>query len=263
MPETPLTQKTIEKTFNDLSAISADITLQYFRSTMDVSNKLEEGFDPVTIADEKTEIEIRKYLTQHFPDHGISGEELAAYNPDANFQWIIDPVDGTRAFISGLPSWGTLVCLSKNHTPIAGMMFQPFTGELYYTSGGQSFLTRHGRINPLQTSTTKTLSNAILMTTGPDFFNESQKLQFDNVCENTKLTRYGFDCYAYAMLASGHIDLIVEANLKAFDIAALIPIVENAGGVIRTWDNQCASSGGNILAAANQSLFDQAIHLLN
>lgn len=260
-----MTPDLIEQTLLKLSNIAAKETMPRFRVPLDVTNKLDEGFDPVTMADKQAEFAIREYLSKHFPDHGVLGEEQEATNIGAEYCWVIDPVDGTRAFISGLPGWGTLIGLSKNNEPIAGIMSQPFTGEHYIATSakGVSYLLHNGNRTDLKSSSVIALKNATVMTTGPEMFTVDELATFNKFVKTTKLTRYGYDCYAYAMLASGHIDLVVEAGLNPYDISALIPIVEQAGGIVVNWQGESAANGGQIIAAANKKLLDEAIYLIN
>jgi len=260
-----MTPQLIEQTLLILADIAAKETMPRFRVPLNVTNKLDEGFDPVTMADKQAEFAIREYLSKHFTDHGVLGEEQEATNLGAQYCWVIDPVDGTRAFISGLPGWGTLIGLSKNDKPIAGIMCQPFTGERYIATSEKdvSYLLHNGNKTDLKTSSITALKDATVMTTDPDLFKPDELEIFNKVKDATKLTRYGYDCYAYAMLASGHIDLVVEAGLNSYDISALIPIVEQAGGIVVNWQGESAANGGQILAAANKKILDAAITLLN
>ena len=258
-----MTPENIEKTLFDLADIAELETMARFRKPMDIENKREKGFDPVTAADTKTEVLIRQYLAKHYPEHGIMGEEQEAINPDALYCWIIDPIDGTRAFISGLPCWGTLIGLSHNGTPIAGMMAQPFTGEYYFTSGGESWLKHKGETALLKTSNVTSLDAATIMTTDPFIIEGEDANAFSQLRDKTKLTRYGYDCYAYAMVAAGHIELVVETELNPYDILALIPIIENAGGIVTNWQGKSAKNGGRIIAAANKTILNEALETIN
>ncbi len=258
----------LENAFHKLCEAAANETLPRFRRKMAIDNKRPADFDPVTEGDRMAEAAIRNILKADFPDHGIVGEEYGTENPDADYQWIIDPIDGTRAFISGIPVWGTLIGLYHQNKPIAGVADQPFTGERYMAflddTGSKTSSLFHNRNPPvqLQTSQTNDVSQATLMTTSPDLLrNETDKTYF-NLEEQTKLARYGCDCYAYCLLASGHVDLVVESGLNIYDIAALIPIIENAGGVVTNWQGGDASEGGQVLAAANDEIHQQAMELL-
>jgi len=250
--------------FDLLCDAAAKQTLPRFRQPLSVTNKLKGDFDPVTEADREAEKVIREIIETRFPDHGIVGEEFGSVRESARYQWIIDPVDGTRAFISGVPVWGTLIGLYDNGKPIAGVMDQPFTGERY------AAIARHGSLRvrgvsatALQTSSVDQLDSATLMTTSPDLFTSAADQQFFEVQKQVRLSRYGCDCYAYCLLAAGHIELVVESGLNIYDIAALIPIIESAGGLVTSWSGGDASKGGTILAAANADIHRQAMALLD
>ena len=258
----PASEAEMQAFFLEMAAACGPETLKYFRKRPEIANKEDAGFDPVTEADRNAEIIIRKLITERFPGHGIIGEEHGNENTDARYCWVIDPIDGTRAFISGLPSWGCLIGLKIDDVPVAGMMYQPFTGETYLSLGNGSRLLHASNSSQLATSTTENLSDVILMATAPELFSGERQKKFSAVSKAARLTRYGFDCYGYAMVAAGNIDLVVECGLKPFDIVALIPIIEQAGGVVTTWDGGPASDGGDIVAAANRQLHEQALALL-
>jgi myo-inositol-1(or 4)-monophosphatase len=247
---------------DELCDLAQKETLSRFRLGIDVENKSALLFDPVTEADRAAEIAIRRRLAERFPDHGIVGEEDGNANPDAEFVWHIDPVDGTRAFICGLPSWGTLIGLARHGRVIAGVMAQPFTGERYLAAGDGAWLTRGADRRRLATRRTESLSHALMMTTSPYLFSDGEIGRYRELEKMCRMTRYGFDCYAYAMVASGHIDLVVESGLKSYDVAALIAIVTEAGGVMTNWRGDNSLPGGTVIAAANPRLHEQALAVL-
>ena len=256
-------QVKLKNTIFNAAKAASNVTLPLFRSPLIVENKLKQGFDPVTEADKEAEKIIRKIIEADFPDHSIFGEELEDKLTSSPYHWIIDPIDGTRAFISGLPVWGTLIGLFKDNKPVAGLMAQPFTGEIYLAINGKSELIHKGKITELKSSKTKQLEQAIMFTTTPKLFTTKQQLAaFHDIEDRVRLSRYGVDCYAYSLLAAGQIDLVIEANLKACDIAPLIAIIENAGGIVSTWDRKSAHEGGNIIASATPELFDEAYEIL-
>lgn len=241
-----------------------ETTLKYFRRTINVENKLQSGYDPVTVADREAELAIRAVITDHFPDHSISGEEWDNKEMNSPFRWIIDPIDGTRAFISGLPVWGTLIALTYNGRSIAGLMSQPHIGENFIGLPNKAFLTRNKNETALQTSAIKDLSQSTIFTTSPRIFLLEKSLAaYDTLENNVKLARYGLDCYAYAMVASGHGELVVEEGLKSVDIAAMIPIIEQAGGIVTTWSGKQATQGGQVIAAANEKIHSAALTILS
>ena len=251
------------KFLRKLAEAAAEQTLPRFRVNGNVSNKLEGGFDPVTEADREAERAIRSLINQAHPDHGILGEEFGSENTDSRHVWVIDPIDGTRAFISGLPVWGTLVGLTDNGDAVAGMMAQPFTGELYLAAGGKAIHEWPGGSRSLSTKSTDLPDDAILFTTSPKLFEGAEKSGYDRLEATVKLARYGCDCYAFALLAAGHIDIVVEPGiLQPYDIVGLIPLIEGAGGVVTRWDGGPAETGGNVVAAATPELHEAAISLL-
>lgn len=240
-----------------LADAAARETLPRFRSQGRIENKLAAGFDPVTEADREAEKAIRALIEAQFTGDGILGEEFGLSNEESDRRWVIDPIDGTRAFISGLPLWGTLVGLTVGGRAVAGMMSQPFTGELYLADETGAYLDGpDGR--RLETSRVTDLAQATVCTTTPALFIAGMRQHYDRLESQVRLARYGTDCYAYAMLASGHVDLVVESGLQTYDIAALIPIIEQAGGVITTFDGGRPENGGDIIAAANAELHEKA-----
>jgi histidinol phosphatase-like enzyme (inositol monophosphatase family) len=253
----------VRRTLLDAADIAASVTLPRFRSAMLVDNKEAQGFDPVTEADREAERVIRNLIGERFPDHSLIGEEWEDKSGAAPFAWIIDPIDGTRAFITGVPVWGTLVGLTVNGKAVAGLMAQPFTGEVYLSLPGEAGYYRGGQHLPLKTSKVTDLAQAKMTATSPDIFDLTGTSDAWNAMRKTVLTtRYGLDCYGYALMAAGHIDLVVEAGLKNVDICPLIPLIRNAGGVVTTWDGGPAEQGGNCVAAATPELHAAALKVL-
>jgi len=253
-----------DRAFFDLLADAArKETLPRFRVGADVVNKEAGGFDPVTEGDRAAEIAIRAVIEQHFPDHGILGEEHGSVGLDREYVWVIDPIDGTRAFISGVPVWGTLIGLYRNGEAVMGLIDQPFTGERYFADGTVSRYSGPDGSKVLSARACESLSDAILFTTSPHLFVDGRKARFEAVQEKVRLFRYGCDCYAYALLAAGHIDLVVECGLKPYDVGGLIPVIEQAGGIITTWDGGAAENGGEIIAAGSRKVYDAAMAILN
>ena len=253
-----------DRAFFDLLADAArKETLPRFRVGADIVNKEASGFDPVTEGDRTAEIAIRAVIEQHFPDHGILGEEHGSVGLDREYVWVIDPIDGTRAFISGVPVWGTLIGLYRNGEAVMGLIDQPFTGERYFADGTVSRYSGPDGSKVLSARPCESLSDAILFTTSPHLFVDGRKARFEAVQEKVRLFRYGCDCYAYALLAAGHIDLVVECGLKPYDVGGLIPVIEQAGGIITTWDGGPAENGGEIIAAGSRKVYDAAMAILN
>ena len=243
---------------------SSVVTLKYFRQAVDVDNKLDAGFDPVTVADRECEAFIKAELKRLLPEQSMFGEESGYQNNGSDLCWVVDPIDGTRSFICGVPLWGTLMALNDGTRPVLGGMYQPWSDELYIGSRLGSFFHRAGQTQSLKTSNTRELCKAKLACTTPDLFEEeSDKQHFQALAGAVQLVRFGTDCYGYSLLAQGGVDLVVEASLQPYDIQALIPVIEGAGGVVTDWQGGDASLGGRVLAAANQELHAQAMRLLN
>lgn len=250
--------------FDKLAAAAAAETMSRFRSKIEIENKLDEGFDPVTAADKAAERAIREVIEAEYPDHGILGEEEENKNLDSEFVWVIDPIDGTRAFITGLPVWGTLIGLYQNGRAVMGMMDQPFTGERFLSDGKSSFMKlRGGEPQVLKTSNVTDLSKASMFTTTPELHTGDNSRRYFALEKEINLPRYGVDCYAYGVLAMGYADLVCESDLKPYDIGGLIAVVENAGGVVTKWDGGRPEMGGDCLAAATPELHAKALEVLN
>ncbi len=240
------------------------VILPYFRATHLVHDKGGEHFDPVTEADKAAERAMRALITQEFPAHSVLGEEYGGALATAGYQWILDPIDGTRAFISGLPTWGVLIGLYHDGAPLLGVMDQPYLEERYRGWMSGADLTTRTGTRTINVRACENLSAATLSTTDPYLFREpSEATAFARVRESARLTRYGYDCYAYCMLAAGHIDCVIENGLKPFDIAALIPIVTGAGGGVCAWNGGDASKGGQGLAWCDARVRDAALERLS
>lgn len=246
-----------------IAEAAAAETLPRFRMPVTIDNKHAAGFDPVTEADRAAEKAIRELITERYPEHGILGEEHGDVGLDRDYVWVIDPIDGTRAFISGLPVWGTLVGLYHKGKAVMGMMDQPFTGERFIARPGEAMVSRNGKATRLSTRQGVSLDQAIMMTTSPKIFAKELEPSYARVEASVQLARYGCDCYAYAMVAAGYIDLVVEADLKPYDVGGLIPLVEEAGGVMTTWDGGRPEKGGTIIASGSAALHEAALELLN
>ena len=222
------------------------------------------AFDPVTEADRAAERAMRALIVARFPDHGISGEEYGETPAAAQGQWSwsLDPIDGTRAFICGMPGWTVLIALLRDGEPVLGVIDAPRLDERYVGFGARAEMVSKGARSPLQVSGCERLAEARLSTTDPFLFADGEAEGFGRVRRAARLTRYGFDAYAYARLAAGWIDLVVESGLKPHDYNALAPVVRAAGGVIGSWEGDGGLAGGRIVAAASQPLFDEAVRLL-
>lgn len=247
-----------------LATASGETILPFFRTSLGIENKnAGHDLDPVTEADRAAEAVMRRMIKENFPQHGIVGEEFGSERADAEYVWVLDPIDGTKSFIAGFPVWGTLIALMHNGTPVFGMMHQPYIGERFSGDSGSAVYNGPSGTRNLAVRKCATLADATLFTTSPRLMNEADRAQFERVEKEVRLSRYGGDCYAYCMLAAGHLDLIIETELKPYDVAALIPIVTGAGGIITTWDGKPAQSGGRIVAAGDQRVHEAAMKILN
>jgi myo-inositol-1(or 4)-monophosphatase len=221
------------------------------------------AYDPVTEADRAAERAIRALIEEAYPEHGIAGEEYADRPAGGPYVWSIDPIDGTRAFVFGLPSWTTLIALLEDGAPALGLIDAPRMGERYVGHGPEGRLIAADGERPLRASQCRSLSEARFATTDPYLFKGVEREGFERLREEARLTRYGLDAYAYARLADGTIDLVVESGLKPHDYNALIPVVRAAGGMVGDWNGGSDFSQGRIIAAATPQLFDEALRLLS
>jgi myo-inositol-1(or 4)-monophosphatase len=220
---------------DELATVSGDAIKPFFRTSLGIEDKSRGGsFDPVTAADRAAELAMRTLIRQKFPTHGIIGEEFGPERPDADFVWVLDPIDGTKSFISGMPAWGTLIALTRTGQPVYGMVHQPFIGERFTGDGRAATYRGPAGSRSLTVRPCATLGEAVLYTTSPRLMNPADRASFAKVEETVRLSRYGGDCYSYCMLAAGHVDLVIETELKPHDVAALIPIIAGAGGMITT-----------------------------
>ena len=248
---------------DQLATLSGEAILPFFRTSVGVEDKgSAAGFDPVTAADRAAENTMRSLIKRNFPEHGIVGEEYGNERTDAEFVWVLDPIDGTKSFISGMPAWGSLIALTHFGKPVFGMMHQPFIGERFSGDGGAANYRGPAGARELHVRPCAKLADAILFTTSPLLMSPPDRAAFGRVESAVKLSRYGGDCYAYCMLAAGHVDLVIETGLKPHDIAALIPIVAGAGGIVTTWDGEPAVTGGRIVAAGDKRVHQAAMELL-
>ena len=249
----------------DLADRAGDAILPYFRSANVVENKqAKSAYDPVTEADRAAEQVIRDRLLECYPGHSVRGEEFPPYEGDAPYTWVLDPIDGTKAFVMGVPVWSTLIGLLDNGKPLIGIMNQPFVGERFVGRPGRATLENSNGSRDLKVSTTTDLADALIATTfpGPERTSETYQ-RYLALEDRAKGARYGGDAYFYCLLAAGSIDLVTDAAMGDYDIAALIPIIEAAGGIVTTWDGGPAAGGGNIVAAATRELHEAACVILS
>jgi myo-inositol-1(or 4)-monophosphatase len=247
-----------------LATVSGEAILPFFRTSLGVDNKGAAGtFDPVTAADRSAETAMRTLIRENFPNHGIIGEEFGNERDDAEYVWVLDPIDGTKSFIAGMPAWGTLIALLRAGEPVYGMMHQPFTRERFTGDGGAAHYRGPAGERALRVRSCAKLDEAILFTTSPLLMKEADRHAFGKVEKKVRLSRYGGDCYAYCMLAAGHVDLVIETELKPYDILPLIPIIAGAGGLVTAWDGGSPKAGGRIIAAGDARLHEAAMKVLN
>jgi len=238
-------------------------TLRHFRRPdLSVDNKVLGGFDPVTEADRAAETAMRSVLASQRPDDGIVGEEFGQTAGTTGLTWVLDPIDGTRAYMSGTPTWGVLIAVSDASGPIFGVIDQPFIAERFAGGLGQAEVTGPTGRLPLRTRPARPLAEATLFTTFPEVGTAAEGAAFRRVSERVRLTRYGMDCYAYALLAAGQIDLVIEAGLSTYDIQGPIAVIEAAGGIVTDWHGGPAHGGGQVIAAANAAVHAEAMALL-
>jgi myo-inositol-1(or 4)-monophosphatase len=248
---------------DELAAVSGEAILPFFRTALSVENKSRgHGFDPVTAADRAAESAMRTLIRRSFPEHGIVGEEFGDERPDAEYVWMLDPIDGTKSFICGMPAWGTLIGLTRFGAPVFGMMHQPFTRERFSGDGGAAQYRGPAGDRALQVRPCAALADAVLFTTSPMLMSAKDRRAFAKIEDTVRLSRYGGDCYAYCMLAAGHIDLVIETGLQAHDVVPLIPIIAGAGGIVTTWDGGSPEAGGSVVAAGDKRAHAAALAIL-
>jgi len=243
-----------------LADLAAEVTLSLFRRHGETIDKAGPGaFDPVTRADREAEQVMRAFLESELPDDGIDGEEFGIKPGTSGWTWYLDPVDGTRAFIAGLPCWTTLIGCAEGDIPTIGIIDQPYLQERYIGWTEGACVEIRGKTSLLKVSDETRLTNAILSTTDPFILTPSERGAFEHLRQTARLTRYGLDAYAYARLAAGDINLVTETGLQAHDVAALIPVVRGAGGVACDWTGAPAKTGPQLACASSQDIMDQAI----
>ena len=241
---------------------SRKISLKYYKKNIDINSKSISKFDPVTIADLAIQKCINNLIIKKYPNHSIIGEEQSLIT-DSEYEWCIDPIDGTRSFINGFPMWGTLVSLSKNNKIILGIADMPALDERYIGYEKLSYKILNNKKKILKVKKNKQLSKSTLSSTSPYLFdNKKDQASFNKLSKKVNDVHYGGNCYAYCLLADGHIDIIVESGLGPWDIRALVPIVKNAGGIIKTWNNADPKDGGKIIAANEKSTLIQSQSIL-
>lgn len=249
---------------NRLADAAGDVIRPYFRQRLEVTDKGAHAFDPVTEADKRAEQAIRAIIRAERPEDAILGEEYGLHQGTSGLMWVLDPIDGTRAFITGQPLWGTLIALEEGGKRLLGIIDQPVLGERFIGHAGVSEMRDASGTAALKTRSCAKLSEAIVSTTHPyGYFTDDERHAFGRVARAARMSRFGGDCYAYAMLAAGHIDIIIESGLQHWDVAALIPVIENAGGLVTDWEGRAVGEGGRVVAAGDARAHGEALAILN
>lgn len=263
--DTEVSIKKLQDTAFKAAEAAQKITLSYFRQNdLGTSDKKKDGaWDPVTLADQGAEKEIRKVIEATFPDHNILGEEFGHKNIGSDYEWVIDPIDGTRAFMTGLTVWGTLIGVTYKGHPIFGMMHQPYNDDYFYGANDYAFLRHKDQITPLKTRQNIPLEEAHLMCTSPDIFKSEYDIaSFSALKDNILHARFGTDCSGFMSVALGCADMVFETGLSPYDFVPLLPILKGAGAVYTNRDGGDDLSKGDILACGSQSLHDEALTIL-
>ena len=251
-------------TAHELADVARVATLSYFR-TRDLAAETKEStrFDPVTAADRLSEDRMREVLARRRPQDGILGEEFGLSAGTSGLTWVLDPIDGTRGYLSGTPTWGVLISVRDATGVLYGIIDQPYIGERFEGGLGRARVVGPMGEATLAVRSPRPLSQAILFTTFPEVGTPDEGAAFRRVAPGAKLVRYGTDCYAYALIAAGQIDLVIEAGLQAYDVLGPIAVIEAAGGIVTDWQGRPAHDGGQILAAASREIHAEALALLN
>lgn len=247
----------------ELAHTAGGIAQAHFRRPVAIENKSATAFDPVTNADRAIERVLRTAIDERYPDHGIVAEEEGERAGSGEYIWFIDPIDGTRSFMTGSPLWGTLIGLTRRDEPLFGLLVQPVLEEVFLGGPSGSWLIKPERRDRLKSRACKSLAKAMLASTHPDMFSEDRATAFRNLSSKCLLTRFGGDCYNYAMVAAGHLDLVVESQLKPYDIVPLIPILERAGCVVTDWQGKPPLRGGDVVVAGSRELHEAALQALH
>ncbi|MEL7091791.1 MAG: histidinol-phosphatase [Pseudomonadota bacterium] len=248
---------------HEMADAARAVILPYFRAPdLRADNKDADAFDPVTEADRAAEAAMRAVLARARPDDAIIGEEYGVTPGTSGLTWVLDPIDGTRGFVSGTPTWGVLIAVGCENGPQLGLIDQPYIGERFIGHGDTAEMTGPHGSRTLTTRAARPLADAILFTTFPEIGTPADRTAFLRVADQVQLTRYGMDCYAYALLAAGQIDLVIEAGLANYDIQAPIALIKAAGGVVTNWEGGPVHNGGRALAAANAEIHAAALQLL-
>ncbi|WP_333713488.1 histidinol-phosphatase [Yoonia sp.] len=257
------TRNALRQVAHALADVARPATLAYFRASGLVAEDKGTGrFDPVTKADRAAETAMREVLAKLRPQDAVLGEEYGPTGGSSGLTWVLDPIDGTRGYISGTPTWGVLIAVSDAGGPLYGIIDQPYIGERFSGGFGEAVVTGPMGETPLSVAAPRPLSEATILTTFPEVGTPDEGRAFHAVASSCRLTRYGMDCYGYALLAAGQVDLVIEAGLQSYDIQAPIAVIEAAGGIVTNWDGGPAKDGGRVIAAANPAIHAEAIAIL-
>ncbi len=264
MTMTDATKAELISVAHELADAARIATLAHFRTAeLGIVNKRDGGFDPVTVADRLSEERMRAVLARRRPQDAILGEEFGTQTGTSGLTWVLDPIDGTRSYMCGTPTWGVLISVADATGPLFGIIDQPYIGERFFGGFGLAEMRGPHWNRPLQTRSPRALADCLIMTTFPEVGTPDEGAAFQRLAQQCRLTRYGTDCYAYALIAAGQIDLVVEAGLQAYDVQAPIAVITAAGGVVSDWQGNPAHDGGRILAAANPVVHAAALNALN
>ncbi|MFN7222805.1 MAG: inositol monophosphatase family protein [Paracoccaceae bacterium] len=251
-------------TAHALADDAREATLLHFRSvSLSADSKETERFDPVTVADRLAEDRMRRILAQRRPNDSIVGEEYGSVAGTSGLTWVLDPIDGTRGYLSGTPTWGVLISVADETGPVYGLIDQPYIRERFEGGFGRARVVGPSGEATLACRAARPLSEAIMLSTFPEIGTAQEHSAFRKVANAVRLVRYGMDCYGYALLAAGQVDLVIEAGLQTYDVQAPIAVIEAAGGLVTDWAGKPCPSGGQVLAAANAQIHAQALALLN
>lgn len=257
----------LERELREVAHLLADAartaTLLHFRTSLAADSKETGRFDPVTVADRLSESRMREILAARRPDDGILGEEMGSTPGSTGLTWVLDPIDGTRSYLAGTPTWGVLISVADASGPIYGLIDQPYIGERFEGGFGHAEMTGPHWTRPLRTRGVRALSDCLLMSTFPEVGTQVEGEAFRRLVRQCRMTRYGTDCYAYALIAAGQIDLVVEAGLQPYDVQAPMAVIEAAGGLVTDWTGRRNPEGGRIIAAANADVHRAALEILN
>lgn len=256
-------QEALMATAHAMADAARAAILPHFRQGgLGTVSKESDSYDPVTVADRASEAAMRAILADQRPDDAILGEEEGTKDGTSGLTWVLDPIDGTRGFVSGTPTWGVLIALCDANGPLYGIIDQPYIGERFEGGFGRSRVIGPLGEQALGVSASASLAAATLFTTFPEVGTAQERQAFEAVRDKVQLVRYGCDCYAYALLAAGQIDLVIEAGLQSYDIAAPVAVVQAAGGVITDWNGGPVHEGGRAIAASSPALHAEAMALM-